>query len=224
MKYSDIKERHVYNVDFDPVKSCEFNGIHLAIVLKKNIDKKTIIVVPLTSKQNGEGVNKINIGKITTLPDNLKQDDSYAVYNQVRTVNSGRFLALKNDLGNRIDVNVNEELFDAVLTLCLDEVSIKLSNNGKIEYYTQKYISVIMDNVINTAYEIKRILKTNFIERDAKIKELQLTIVNLLNLNLDYKSYIKEVDRENGIVNIIEKCMDNSLKDSIEPEKVVASF
>lgn len=37
-------------------------------MVKKNNDKRTCIVVPLTSKNNGEGVNKINIGHINTLP------------------------------------------------------------------------------------------------------------------------------------------------------------
>lgn len=33
--FSEIKEQHIYYVDFDPVKTCEFNGKHLVIVLKK---------------------------------------------------------------------------------------------------------------------------------------------------------------------------------------------
>ena len=40
MRYSDIKEKYVYYVDFNPVKACEFNNNHLAVVLKKNNDKK----------------------------------------------------------------------------------------------------------------------------------------------------------------------------------------
>lgn len=54
MKFSDIKVKHIYNVIFDPVRDCEFNGKHLALVLKQNNDKRTFIVMPLTSEPNGD--------------------------------------------------------------------------------------------------------------------------------------------------------------------------
>lgn len=85
MKYSDINIGSIYNVDFDPVRPCEFDKLHLALVLKKNNDKKTAIVLPLTSASNGNNVNKINLGKLDCLPSSLKTADTYAVYNQIRT-------------------------------------------------------------------------------------------------------------------------------------------
>jgi hypothetical protein len=33
MKYEDVQ--HVYNVDFNNVRDCEFDGLHLAIVIKE---------------------------------------------------------------------------------------------------------------------------------------------------------------------------------------------
>ena len=63
----------MYYVDYEPVKNGEFNGWHLSVVLKKNNDKATFIVMPLTSSPNGDGVNKINIGKITGLPPSIKR-------------------------------------------------------------------------------------------------------------------------------------------------------
>ncbi|KEI16742.1 type II toxin-antitoxin system PemK/MazF family toxin [Clostridium haemolyticum] len=63
MRFSDIKIGHIYNVIFDPVRFCEFNGKHLALVLKRNNDNQTYIVMPLTSESNGVGVNKIKLLK-----------------------------------------------------------------------------------------------------------------------------------------------------------------
>lgn len=62
MRFSDIRVGYIYNVIFDPVRTCEFNGKHLAVVLKKNNDKATFIVMPLTSAPSGAGVNKIKLG------------------------------------------------------------------------------------------------------------------------------------------------------------------
>lgn len=79
MRFSDIEVRCIYNVIFDPVEACEFNGKHLAVVLKKNNDKKTFIVMPLTTVPNGAGVNKIEIGQIATLPTPLKRNRTFAI-------------------------------------------------------------------------------------------------------------------------------------------------
>ena len=72
MRFSDIKVGYIYNVIFDPVRDCEFDGKHLAVVLKRNNDKATFIVMPLTSAPNGVGVNKIKLGAMNSLPSSLK--------------------------------------------------------------------------------------------------------------------------------------------------------
>ncbi len=107
MKFSHIKPRSIYIVDFDPVRQCEFNGRHLALVLKRNNDKNTFIVMPLTSSPNGENINKINIGNIDTLPPSLRNNITYAVFNQIRTVKADRFIALK-DGNKRVNSYVDE--------------------------------------------------------------------------------------------------------------------
>ncbi|MFL0198761.1 type II toxin-antitoxin system PemK/MazF family toxin [Clostridium sp. WILCCON 0269] len=99
MRFSDIKERYLYYVNFDPVKKCEFDGNHLTVVLKKNNDKKTAIVVPLTSKENGVGKNKLLIPTIEDLPERLKGDKSFAVYDQVRSMNFSRFQPIYKEKG-----------------------------------------------------------------------------------------------------------------------------
>ena len=95
MRFSDIKEGFIFYVIFDPVRDCEFDGRHLAVVLKRNNDKATFIVMPVTSAPNVVGVNKIKLGAMNSLPSSLKTYDTYAVYNQVRTVKADRFIALK---------------------------------------------------------------------------------------------------------------------------------
>lgn len=100
MRFSDIKVGCVYNVIFEPVRNGEFGGKHLAVVLKKNNDKATFIVMPFTSAPNGVGLNKVKLGIMDGLPLSLKCNDTYAVYNQIRTVNADRFIALKE--GNAV--------------------------------------------------------------------------------------------------------------------------
>ena len=85
MRTLKIRVGHIYYVDYEPVRSGEFNRLHLSVVLKRNNDKNTFIVMPLTSSANGDGANKVNIGKVSGLPPSLNQKISYAVFNQVRT-------------------------------------------------------------------------------------------------------------------------------------------
>ncbi len=94
MKSEDIKVGHIYYVDFDPVMRGEFGKKHLAVVIKKNLDKITFVSIPLTSKEKGTGTNKVALGKLTCLPKSLSQKESFAVIDQVRTVNASRFYAL----------------------------------------------------------------------------------------------------------------------------------
>ena len=140
MKFSNVKEKHIYNVIFDPVEPCEFDKKHLALVLKKNNDKKTCIVVPLTSEDNGDGVNKINIGYISTLPTSLKCNNTYAVINQVRTVNVSRFIALKEVIGG-----VNTPIGIVNITLCLQYLH-------KSEVYIESLCRLLVDLEHNLTY------------------------------------------------------------------------
>jgi mRNA-degrading endonuclease toxin of MazEF toxin-antitoxin module len=91
VRYSDIHLKKIYYVNFNPVRQCEFDGKHLAVVLKKNNDSRTVVVAPLTTSSNGIGKNKIELGYLSVLPQALRSQKSYLVYNQIRTVNCNRF-------------------------------------------------------------------------------------------------------------------------------------
>lgn len=97
MKADEIQVGHIYYVQFNPSEKGEFGKKHLAVVLKKNHNQITFVVIPLTKDLTGEGVNKISLGKLDCLPRNLRSVESYAVYDQVRTVSAKRFSALYED-------------------------------------------------------------------------------------------------------------------------------
>lgn len=121
MRASDIRVGNIYNVIFDPVRDCEFDGKHLAVVMKKNNDKSTFIVMPLTSASNGNGINKFFIGKILTLPSSLRSNDTYAVLNQIRTVNASRFISLKEG-GAVVDAIFPQEKLNQLMLLAVKEL------------------------------------------------------------------------------------------------------
>ena len=125
MKSQNIKVGHIYYVDFEPVKKGEFGKKHLAIAIKKNHDKITYVVIPMTSKSSGLGVNKIALGKLTCLPSNLQTNESYAVIDQLRTVNADRFYELK-DNGNVVDAELPRKqmimLYKAIIQDLLHDV------------------------------------------------------------------------------------------------------
>lgn len=61
----------------------------------KDLKVRKYKLMPLTSASNGNGINKIHVGQILSLPASLRSNDTYAVFNQVRTVNASRFISLK---------------------------------------------------------------------------------------------------------------------------------
>lgn len=206
MKFDDVLEKHVYNIDFNDVRDCEFDGKHLGIVVKKNNDNKTVIVVPLTTSPNGDGANKINIGKINSLPDNLKKDDSYAVYNQVRTVNCSRFYALKDDDRDRINVKIDDDIYNQVISLCIGELITNHTLEEKLKYFYDCYSKVLLEILVNTAYNIKRVTKEKNVDR-TQLAALKTKISCLLNQNIEYNKLISKTDIDNGVVDIIESCL-----------------
>jgi len=118
MKSENIKIGHIYYVDFEPTRPNEFNKKHLAVVLKKNADKITFIAIPLTSSNKGKGINKMSLGCLECLPERLRDKETFAVYDQVRTLHSSRFETIRDD-GLVIDVMLDEEnlklLYKAVI-------------------------------------------------------------------------------------------------------------
>jgi mRNA-degrading endonuclease toxin of MazEF toxin-antitoxin module len=211
MKYSDVHERHIYLVDFDPVNKSEFDRKHLAVVLKKNNDKRTVVVAPLTTSSNGVGDTKKKIGKIASLPTKLRSVDSYIVYNQTRTVNINRFMQLKED-NKTIQCKIDKDIFADILVSCAEEILKEIDTKNRLNYHKFQYINYAVNEAINSAYDIKRYLQSNDIEN---VKKMQSKIKGILDFKFDYTRHIKSKDIENGIKEIIDVCMDDSLLEKI---------
>lgn len=202
MKFSNVKTRHIYNVIFDTVRECEFDKKHLAIVLKKNNDMKTCIVMPLTTEENGIDVNKIKIGALDCLPKSLKNDETYAVFNQIRTVNVSRFIALKE--GNSvIDCKVNDDLFYKLLSLGISDLTYNLSLDESMEFFKNKYEQASIAKVIDLAYTILKLRKqidsiddkesANYIEKCTEIERLRTNILGILSREIKYTLTEKQI-------------------------------
>jgi len=200
MKFKEIKERQVYYVNFNPVKLGEFDDNHLAVVIKKNKDNKSAIVIPLTSKDKGLGKNKICID-IPNLPKRLKSEKSYAVYDQVRTVNSGRFQEVYEELGKDkiAEVIIDEETYIRLIKVASLDLESKLTENQRINLYKEKINDIYMAKVIELAYKIKNKSQENNI--DEEIEGLKNQIKEILYNIIEYK--FNEQHKEDGIENII---------------------
>ena len=159
MKASDIKAGHIYYVDYEPVRNGEFNGLHLSAVLKKNNDKHTFVVMPLTSSANGDGINKVNIGKVSGLPPNIKSKDTYAVFNQTRTVNASRFRAVKSE-GGRIDVPLDNGVMPELLDLLMRDVLYEVKQDEKIAILKKAYDKERFNKAKDLAYNIIKLRKS----------------------------------------------------------------
>jgi len=158
MKASDIKIGHVYYVNFEPVRNGEFNGKHLSVVLKRNNDKYTFVVMPLTSSANGVGVNKVNIGKISALPVNIKAKDSYAVFDQVRTVNASRFVTVKSG-NNSIHVLIDNTILLNLFELAMRDTLYDVSQDDKIAVLKKTYDWECFTKAKDLAYSIIKLRK-----------------------------------------------------------------
>jgi uncharacterized protein YifN (PemK superfamily) len=178
VKSADIKIGHVYYVDYEPVRDGEFNGKHLSVVLKRNNDKYTFVVMPLTSSANGDGVNKINIGKIAGLPPNIRNSDTYAVFDQVRTVNANRFMAVK-DAGNRIDVCMERGVRLNLFELAVRDMIFNVGQDEKIAVLKSAYDMERFNKAKDLAYTIIR-LRNSGTATDEKIAALETEIRNTL--------------------------------------------
>ncbi len=190
MKFSDVKEKHIYNVVFDPVEQNEFNGKHLALVLKKNNDKKTVIVMPLTTSNNGDMINKKDIGILSCLPLSLqKRGNSFAVFNQIRTINVNRMMALKDDSG-RIESKIEEELFLELLGMGIKDMTFCLSADEKIEFFYNLSKEASVKKITSLLYELLKLRKNKEQNQD-KIIELE----NQIKKSILFKDYeFKEKD------------------------------
>ena len=192
MRFSDIKVGYIYNVIFDPVRDCEFDGKHLAVVLKRNNDKATFIVMPLTSAPNGVGVNKIKLGAMNRLPSSLKTNDTYAVYNQVRTVNADRFIALKEGSAVK-ECPMEKHIFRKLLFLALREMVYSIPQDERIEILKSVYETELVSKAKDMAYQIVKLRKEEIPDKK-KIDEFLVQInetIKGVTYSLD-KQFVKD--------------------------------
>lgn len=208
MRFSDVKVKHIYNVIFDDVRECEFDRKHLAVVLKKNNDMKTCIVMPLTTEKNGDGTNKFKVGELKCLPASLREVETYAVFNQIRTLNVSRFIALK-DGDSRINCKIDNELFFTLLSKGFNDITFDLSFDEKINFFRKEYEQACIAKAIDMAYTILKInrkidsLQGNCCEEEySKINELNEKILDILSNRFEYTLTKKQID--DGINNIFD--------------------
>lgn len=157
MKAQEIKIKHIYYVDYEPTQKGEFGKKHLAVVLKKNHDRITFVTIPLTSKENGLGINKICLGKLSNLPKNLKDKETYAVLDQIRTVSSSRFYKLKED-GNFIEVELPDDKFTMLVEYILKDLSFDLNENEKVIIYRKLYKDSVVNNIKRCYNKVRKSL------------------------------------------------------------------
>lgn len=151
MKSSEIRVGDIYNVDFEPVRKGEFDKIHLAVVIKKNKDGRTFIVVPLTGSPTGSGLNKLHIGKIDTLPLSLQDKETYAVYDQVRTVNASRFRTLKQG-DDIVNVTFPKDKLQQLMYCVVNDLLSSLNTTSKFKILQKLRDDAVEFEVENALY------------------------------------------------------------------------
>jgi mRNA-degrading endonuclease toxin of MazEF toxin-antitoxin module len=202
LRFSDIEVGHIYNVIFDPVRDCEFDGKHLALVMKRNNDKTTYIVMPLTSAPSGAGINKIDIGLIASLPTSLRRNRTYAVFNQIRTVNASRFIALKE--GSKVvECPIASGVFSELLMLGIKEIIYSVSQDDKIVILKKAYEDECVIKAKDLAYTIKGLQKSNAASGD-EISVLKQEIKKSLQ-GISYS--LEKQFIEDGIQGILDEAM-----------------
>ena len=204
MRFSDIKVGHVYNCIFDPVRECEFNGRHLAAVLKKNNDNQTFIVMPLTTSSSGDTINKKRIGRIETLPSSLNKLETYAVFNQIRTLNASRFIALKEGQ-RRVDVVLDEDVFQDLFIIGINELLFNVRQEDKIKLLKNMYGYSSIVKAKDLAYEIKKLNRAGSQEvNKQKIDVLKANIKDIL-IGINYDNLLDQKYVNDGIKSIFDE-------------------
>lgn len=129
--------------------------------------------MPFTTATSGDGVNKIKLNPIASLPTSLKGNTTYAVFNQLRTVNASRFIALKQG-GDVVECPIEKEVFSHLLLLSIKEIVYNVSQDDKIE-------------ILKKAYEVERVIKA---------KDLAYTIKELQRSNDNHEDKISRLKNE----------------------------
>lgn len=202
MYFERIKEKHIYYVDFNPFKGNEFGLKHMAIVLRKNKNDRTLMVMPLTSKKDDTGKTiEINVSGLT---ENLSKNKSHAVFNKVRVVSPERFSHVM-DKKSPARVTVSDDTYEQLIDLAIEEMECNVSLEHKIQNYKLKLDKCINEKIINLAYSIKKAIKSGDLTKIESIKtEMWDTIYNN---NIEFQNIEKYTfsssQKKHGIEEII---------------------
>lgn len=207
IRLNDIKEKKIYYVDYEPSVGNEFGRHHMSLVLKKNQVDKSLIVVPLTGREDKITPDKTIKVKIQGLPKRLQQKESYAVINKIRTVDFSRFEPILD--GKIIEVEIDNSEFMKLISYITDELEGSLSLEQKKEMYTEKIDRAINREIKNLAYIYKNLQKSNDGTNSIVTKIMDIIYNNnkeFLNLNkYEFTDNDKKNELENTIREILEK-------------------
>lgn len=198
MKFSDIKTGHLYFVDYKPTKDGEFGGKHLSIIIKKNNDNKSIVVVPLTSNGSGNNVNKLDLGILSNLPSSLSGRNSYAVFNQIRTVSYDRVFMIM-DGSNPIQYKLDSCLLEKTFIEVLFDITYNNSHATKFEIFQHVYLKSLERFIVEEIYYLSRN------DDDERFTRTKLLLKNNLINYPNLVDNIKEDNKNTNFLKILEK-------------------
>ena len=113
------------------------------------------------------------------LPSSLKENDTYAVYNQVRTVNAARFIALKEG-GAVKECEMEKRVFYELLFLGLREMVYNIPQDDKIRILKYTYEAELISKAKDIGYQIIKLRKEKN-SNDEPIRELLIQIGTIIN-------------------------------------------
>ncbi|MBX9998486.1 type II toxin-antitoxin system PemK/MazF family toxin [Priestia aryabhattai] len=209
LRYSDIKVGHVYFADLRQVRQYEFGGNHLSIVLNKCADRRSVIIVSLTSERSGVGQNKIDLGILPSLPQRLVTNQngnpvkSYVVLDQVRTVVASRVQEVvdgKDSNGNDIvvDCPVPSNIFSDIVKELADRRIADLNDEDAIAgYHKNAYLQYCVNKIVNLTYDVIK-ERGNLATKQAEIISFH-KIAATLEQGFLIDKYLTQKDVINGI-------------------------
>lgn len=134
----------IYMADFDPrpsdVTKEEFSGKHYVMVLRKTVDNKACIVIPLTSRNvNREGDdNKVKIMP-NKMPEKLQKNDTYAVVDQARTISIKRLYRCYDNAQQRyVYPTVPQGEIDRVMKVYNEYTMESMSEQAQLKYHVEQ--------------------------------------------------------------------------------------
>lgn len=213
LRYSDVNAGEVYYANLDPVREYEFGQNHLCIVLEKLDDKRSAIVVSVTSSPSGLGRNKINLGILKGLPERLIKDkqgrpkNTYVVLDQVRTIVTNRIQPIldgKNlDGTNKIvSYSINSNIFSEIVCKLADSRLQNLHTGNEImEYHKQKLFAYALDALLELIFSV--------IKNEKENTEVKSEVEH-------YCSVLKAIDNDFSITNHVDGTQKELIKTKIE--------